>query len=82
MGKKTNEKMSEKVLDAFFQFRRPLPENGAIQQNLTTQRIQDELEPMMLISLDRIIEYMSDHDYSLTTEADGSVCWAIWRIIS
>ncbi|MCR4602446.1 MAG: hypothetical protein K5683_02785 [Prevotella sp.] len=73
-------RIAKEVLDAYFLFRRPLPENGAIQQNLTTQQIQDELEPMMLISLNDIIQYMSDHEFSMTTEADGSVAWAVWRI--
>lgn len=39
----------------------------------------DELLPMMAVSSDDIVGYMTDHDYSTTTEQDGTVVWAIWR---
>ena len=34
---------------------------------------------MMAIPADDIVEYMLEHDFSTSTEADGSVCWAVWR---
>ena len=38
-----------------------------------------ELSPMMAIPSEDIVEYMVAHEYSTTTDADGSVCWAVWR---
>lgn len=73
------EQMKQKLLDSYFQFRSPLPEDGYIQENKTTQQIQDELVPMMHVSEFDIVEYMDDHDYSFITERDGTVSWAIWR---
>ncbi len=81
MEKKEKEQMNEEILDAYFQFRRNLPESGAVQQNMTTQQIQDDLLTMAEISMSDIVTYMAEHDYSLTTERDGSVAWAIWRVV-
>ena len=58
---------AKQLLDSYFMFRRNLPEAGFIQENKTTLQIMDELTPMMM------------HDYSTTTEQDGTVVWAIWR---
>lgn len=71
----------EDILDAFFQFRKPLPENGMMQANLSTAQIHDELQEMYSFTQEQIIAYMKDHDYSPITEPDGSVKWAIWRAI-
>lgn len=71
--------LKQKLLDSYFQFRSPLPSDGYIQENKTTQQIQDELDSMMhVVGLD-IVEYMDNHDYSFITEQDGTVSWAIWR---
>lgn len=69
----------QQLLDSYFLVRRPLPEQGFFQENKTTQQVMQELEPMMAIPSEDIVEYMVGHDYSTTTDADGSVCWAIWR---
>lgn len=69
----------QQLLDSYFLFRRPLPEDGFIQENKTTQQIQDDLEPMYSVTTGEIVAYMTDHDYSPTTEQDGSVAWAVWR---
>lgn len=69
----------ENLLDSYFLFRRPLPEAGFIQENKTTQQIQDELEPMYTVTTGNIVGYMLNHSYSTTTEQDGTVVWAIWR---
>lgn len=69
----------QQLLDSYFLVRRPLPESGFFQENKTTQQVMQELSPMMAIPSEDIVEYMVGHDYSTTTDADGSVCWAIWR---
>lgn len=72
--------MHRKVLDAYFALRHPMPQDGSIQQNRTTEEVQDDIASMMDISKDEIIEYMNEHGYELTTDTDGTVKWAIWRI--
>ena len=74
-----NEKFAQQLLDSYFLFRSPLPEEGYIQENKTTLQIMDELMSMMAVSTEMIVGYMIDHDYSPTTEQDGTVAWAIWR---
>ena len=44
--------MRRKVLDAYFALRRPMPEDGYIQQVRTTEEIQDDMVSMMDISKD------------------------------
>lgn len=70
---------AQQLLDSYFLFRRPLPEEGFIQENKTTLQIMDELLPMLALSTDTVVGYMLEHEYSTTTEQDGSVIWAIWR---
>ena len=70
---------AKQLLDSYFMFRRNLPEAGFIQENKTTLQIMDELTPMMMLSTDDVVQYMLEHDYSTTTEQDGTVVWAIWR---
>ena len=74
-----HERFAQQLLDSYFLFRRPLPEDGFIQENKTTLQIMDELLPMMAVSTETVVGYMTDHDYSTTTEQDGTVSWAIWR---
>lgn len=69
----------QQLLDSYFMFRESLPKDGFIQENKTTQQIQDELEPMYSVTTGEIVGYMLEHDYSPTTEQDGTVSWAIWR---
>lgn len=70
---------AKQLLNSYFMFRRNLPEAGFIQENKTTLQIMDELTPMMMLSTDDVVQYMMEHDYSTTTEQDGTVVWAIWR---
>ena len=67
------------LLDSYFQFRDSLPRGGYIQENKTTQQIQDELEPMYSVPTEDIVGYMLDHEYSPTMLVDGTVAWAVWR---
>ena len=61
MEEKNKEKFIRMVLDAYFLMRRPLPEDGAVQQNRTTCDIQEELEPMLHLSGEDIIDYMNKY---------------------
>lgn len=72
---------AKQLLDSYFMFRRNLPEAGFIQENKTTLQIMDELTPMMMLPTDDVVQYMMEHDYSTTTEQDGTVVWAIWRLV-
>lgn len=72
-------KFVQQLLDSYFTFRKNLPEQGYIQENKTSQQIQDELEPMYSVTTGEIVDYMLEHDYSTTTEQDGTVAWAVWR---
>ena len=70
---------AKQLLDSYFMFRQNLPSEGYIQENKTTLQIMDELTPMMMLPTDDVVGYMLEHDYSTTTEQDGTVVWAIWR---
>lgn len=75
--------LTEKVLDAYFQFRSNVPEFGGkqlVEDNKSTQDIIDELVPMMTISEEDVLEYLHTHEYQITSLEDGSVKWQIWRI--
>lgn len=80
MKKEERKMMRRKVLDAYFALRQPMPQDGSVQQNRTTEEIQDDMAAMMDVSKEEIIEYMTEHDYNPTTDTDGTVKWAIWRI--
>ena len=75
------QKFVQQLLDSYFMFRDCLPKDGFIQENKTTQQIQDELEPMYSVTTGEIVGYMLEHDYQPTTEQDGTVVWAIWRMV-
>lgn len=70
---------AQQLLDSYFMFRENLPKEGYIQENKTTLQIMDELTPMMMLPTEDVVGYMLEHDYSTTTEQDGTVTWAIWR---
>ncbi len=70
---------AQQLLDSYFLFRSPLPKPGYIQENKTTLQVMDELMPMLTLDTGTIVDYMTGHDYSPTTEPDGSVSWAVWR---
>lgn len=72
--------IEQQLLDSYFNFRRNLPEAGFIQENKTTEEIMDDLVPMLRLDADTVVKYMVEHEYNFTTETDGSVRWAIWRM--
>ena len=80
MKEEERKMMRRKVLDAYFALRQPMPQDGSVQQNRTTEEIQDDMASMMDVSKDEILEYMNEHGYEPTTDTDGTVKWAIWRM--
>ena len=48
---------------------------------LHKKELQDELEPMMTIGKSELNSYLDRHGYKLVADTDGSVKWAIWRVI-
>lgn len=80
------EKSQVEVLDAYFTFRTNLPGEDPgmgkpIEEPKTTDEIIDDLTPIMPLSSKVVVGYMRSHGFGLTTIADGSVKWAVWRFI-
>ena len=78
-------KMQAEVLDAYFTFRRNLPEKKSekgpfVEDPKTTDDIMDDLTPMMVMDKKIVVEWMRAHEYHITTAIDGSPKWAIWRL--
>lgn len=68
------------LLDSYFFTRASLPKDGYIQEDKTTQQIQDDLLPMYPVSAWSVVDYMRAHKFATVTEQDGTVAWAIWRL--
>jgi hypothetical protein len=75
------EEVKRQILEAFFTFRSNLPREGYMQQNRSTQELLDELCCMYNFSEEDLVNYLIECGYAPTTEPDGSVKWAIWRLI-
>ena len=78
------EQAQAELLDSYFTFRRNLPEEDpgmgrAVEEFKTTDDIIDDLTPMMTVFKDVVVGWMLAHDYHITTMADGTPRWAIWR---
>ena len=75
------------LLNAYFTHRRNLPGEFAgrplFEEHKSTYDIIDDLSPMadLYNAKSDIVSYMQAHGYGFTTLADGSVKWAIWRIV-
>ena len=74
----------QKLLSAYFKFRSNLPQkddNGLdyMKSFKTTQDIICELDSMGGVSYSGVNKYMQEHDYSIATQPDGTVAWAIWE---
>lgn len=69
----------EGLLDSYFMFRASMPKAGYIQENKTTQQIQDDLSSMYPLTTGDIVGYMMKHEFGYFSEPDGTVSWAIWR---
>ena len=76
------EEVKRQIIDAFFTFRSPLPKEGYIQENRTTNELWDDLREMYNFTNEEIADYLIDHDYAPTTEQDGTVKWAVWRMLT
>lgn len=79
--KQPKKSLVDRVMETFFLNSLPEQQDGYVQINRTTKEIQDELEPMMLITQKELNTYLDKHGYKLVADKDGSVKWAIWRII-
>lgn len=82
-----DERSQSEVLDAYFTFRRNLPDEDkelgkAAEDHKTTDEIIDDLMPMMEIRKNVVVGWLRNHDYHITTIADGTVKWAIWRFVT
>lgn len=80
------ERSQVQVLDAYFTFRRNLPDEDpgfgkAVAEPKSTDEIVDDLAPMMPVDKSLVVAYMRSHDYGMTTLADGTVKWAVWRFM-
>lgn len=78
------EEFTEELLDSYCASRSPEPGKSELDEplapdNKTTDEIADELSTIMPISLQDIVIYLRDHGYRLTTAADGTLRWQIWR---
>lgn len=80
------ERSQAELLDSYFTFRRNLPEENqglgkASEEHKTTDEIIDDLIPMMCVKKEVVVGWMRAHDYHITTVADGTPKWAIWRFM-
>lgn len=80
MEENKEKQIREEVLDAYFMTRHNLPVEGAVQMNRSTEEIMDDLVDMLYLTKAQVTEYMINHEFHPTTDQDGSVKWAIWRI--
>lgn len=75
------------LLNAYFKFRSNLPmkdeETGLAYKKSfkTSQDIISELDCMGGVSYACVSDYMKSHGYTIATQPDGSVAWAIWEKI-
>lgn len=81
------ERSQVEVLDAYFTFRRNMPEKDnelgkAVEDHKSTDEIIDDLASMMLVEQGVVVSWMRNHDYHITTIGDGTVKWAIWRFVT
>lgn len=76
------EEVKRNILDAYFTFRSPLPKEGYIQENRSTNELLDDLLEMYNFKYEDVTDYLIDHDYAPTTEQDGTVKWAVWRLLT
>lgn len=79
--KPAKKELPERILEQFFLKSFPTRQDGTVQVNRSTLEIMDELSEMMDVPKFKVIEFMVNNGYQLTTEEDGSVKWAIWRFI-
>ena len=80
MAQRSEEDIRREVLDAYCLTRHNLPEDGAVAAHRSTEEILDDVVDMMYMTKKDVVDYMTEHDYHPTTESDGSVKWAMWRI--
>lgn len=74
------------LLNAYFSLRRNKPDEDAklgapIEEPKTTDEIIDDLMSMMPMTKEVVVGWLQSHEYGMTTVADGTVKWAIWRFV-
>lgn len=79
MAENKEDEIRREVLDAYFLTRHNLPVEGAVQTNRSTEEIMDDVVDMVYLTKKDVVDYMIEHDFHPTTDADGTVKWAIWR---
>ena len=70
------------LLDAYFAFCSPIPEEGCIRECKTSLQIRDELDSMFRVDVYDVATYMLQNHYIPTTEANGTVTWEIYRMVT
>lgn len=73
--------LAQKMLEKYFEFRRPWTTPGGIKENKTTLQIQDDLESMCHLDTYDIATWMLRHQYVPTSEPDGTLAWEIYRVV-
>lgn len=71
----------ETIMNAYMKRRHGIPTGlGAeMEEHKTTQMIVEDLEDMMTLTMDEIVDYLSERGYGYITLEDGSLAWAMWR---
>lgn len=80
----STEEIQLQMLDAYFHFRSNLPMQDEAdrpykQSWKTTEDIAEELSSMISIPFSDIASYMMEHNYTVGTQPDGTVAWAVWE---
>lgn len=78
------DEIQQQVLGTYFQFRSNLPKKDEAGRDFkkswkTTEDIAEELSSMISIRFEDIASYMMEHGYSMGTQPDGTVAWALWE---
>lgn len=78
------DEIQQQVLGTYFQFRSNLPKKDEAGRDFkkswkTTEDIAEELSSMISIRFEVIASYMMEHGYSMGTQPDGTVAWALWE---
>lgn len=90
MANETKNKRDEQVtmvLEEYFSTRYNLPGRNIegvqlAREDKTTEDIQDDIIPIMVLTKDEINDFLFFRDFKLAHQADGTLKWAIWRDIT
>ena len=70
------------VLESYFSTRQQTfrKEFNPVEERKTTQQIQDDLLPTLMIADEVIVDYMLKRGFLLIQDEDGSPVWRMWRL--